>query len=67
MAFIVNPLKDFMIAMSFTLLYFYQGKSEQKGSHRLGLSETFVRSGLNNSNELDIKSDTESKNPYCDI
>ena len=31
MEFIVFPLKDFLIAMCFTSLYYYQGMSDQKG------------------------------------
>jgi len=30
MSFIVYPIKDFLIAIGFTAIYYYQGKNEQE-------------------------------------
>ena len=67
MAFIVNPLKDFVIAMCFTLLYYYQGKTEQLGPNKGALPIGVISSDLRKSNELDNNSDNESKDKDFDI
>jgi hypothetical protein len=55
MAFIFYPLKDFFIAISFTGITFFQGKSVKKGSKgmvKLGLQR--MSGGLNESTHKDI-------------
>jgi hypothetical protein len=67
MAFIVNPVKDFVIAMCFTLLYYYQGKTEQLRPNKGALPIGVISSDLRKSNELDNNSDNESKDKDFDI